>query len=123
MEKSIKSQQLNEKRRKLYTSGSILKVMLILAAPILIGNFLQTAYQITDIFWVGSLGKEAVASVSICFPIIFLIMTLSGGIGLAGGILVSQHKGRQECEKVDFISGQTILMAVVASLVFSFFKT
>ncbi len=66
-----KTQELNEKRHELYTKGSILKAVLFLAIPILLGNFLQTAYQITDIFWVGSLGKEAVASVSICFPIIF----------------------------------------------------
>jgi putative MATE family efflux protein len=116
MEKAVKTQNLNEKRHELYTRGPILRALFILAVPIIIGNFLQTAYQITDIFWVGSLGKEAVAAVSICFPIIFLIMTFSGGIGLAGGVLVSQYKGRQEHKKVDFISGQTLFLAFVISL-------
>ena len=120
MEENTKNQELNKKRHELYTKGPILKTMFVLVMPIIVGNLLQTAYQITDTFWVGSLGKEAVAAVSICFPVIFLIITLSGGIGLAGGVLVSQHKGKQEHEKVNFISGQTLLMAVVISLFFSF---
>ena len=112
-------ENLNERRHDLYTKGPILRTILILTLPIAIGNFLQTAYQITDIFWVGQLGKEAVAAVSICFPIIFLMITLSGGVGFAGGILVSHYKGKKEHKKVDFISGQTLLTAVVVSLFFS----
>jgi len=49
-----------------------------------------------------------------------LIMTFSGGIGLAGGVLVSQYKGRQKHEEVNFISGQVLLIATIVSLFFSF---
>lgn len=108
-----------DKRHRFYTEGPILKAIIFLTIPIIIGNLLQTAYQITDAFWVGRLGKEAVAAVSISFPINFLIISLSGGIGLAGGVLISQYKGKREHEKVDHISGQTFLMAFTASFLFS----
>ncbi len=101
------------------TEGSILKSIILLTIPILIGNLLQVAFQITDTFWVGRLGKDAVASVSICFPILFFVMAISGGVGLAGGIFVSQYKGSKNQEKVDHVTGQTLLMATIISLFFS----
>ena len=102
-----------------FTEGPILKSIILLTIPIVIGNLLQTMFQITDAFWVGKLGAEAVAAVSISFPIIFLITALTGGIGLAGGVLVSQYKGKKEQEKVDHVTGQTLLMAISFSLIFS----
>ena len=62
------------------TEGSILKSLIALSVPIIFANILQTAYQLTDTFWVGRLGTVAVAAVSISFPIIFLIISLGGGL-------------------------------------------
>ena len=78
------------------TDGSIIKSLITLSVPIIFANFLQTAYQLTDTFWVGRLGTVAVAAVSISFPIIFLIISLGGGIAMAGTILVAQYKGKEE---------------------------
>jgi len=101
------------------TEGSILKSIIFLSIPILIGNLLQSMYQLTDAFWVGRLGADAVASVSISFPIIFFITAFTGGIGLAGGVLVSQFKGAKQQDKVDHVTGQTLLMAIFFSVIFS----
>jgi len=101
------------------TEGSILKSIIILIIPIILGNLMQTAYQIIDTFWVGRLGAEAVAAVSLSFPIIMLIISFTGGIGLAGAVFVSQYKGRGDYKKMSHITGQTFLMAFVLSLIFS----
>ncbi len=101
------------------TEGSIIKSIVFLSFPIIIGNLLQSAYQITDAFWVGRLGADAVAAVSISFPITFLIIAFTGGIGLAGGVLVSQYKGAKQQDKVDHVAGQTLLMAFFFSAIFS----
>ncbi len=120
MEKNLKDdEEKNIIHENRFTEGPILKSIVLLSIPIIIGNLLQTAYQITDAFWVGRLGADAVASVSISFPITFLIIALAGGVGLAGGVLVSQYKGRKEQDKVNHISGQTFLMAFFASLILS----
>jgi len=63
------------------TEGPILKSLIRLSIPIIFANILQTAYQITDTFWVGRLGTIAVAAVSISFPIIFLIISFGLGEG------------------------------------------
>ena len=99
------------------TEGSILKSLIALSIPIIFVNLLQTAYQLTDTFWVGRLGTEAVAAVSISFPIIFLIISLGGGLAMAGTILVAQYKGRENKKAVDHIASQTILAVVLISIV------
>ncbi len=99
------------------TEGPILKSLIALSIPIIFANILQTAYQLTDTFWVGRLGTDAVAAVSISFPIIFLIISLGGGLAMAGTILVAQYKGKKDKKAVDHITSQTMLMVVIISII------
>lgn len=105
--------------KKDLTEGSVLKSIIVLAIPIIFANLLQTAYNITDTFWVGRLGAEAVAAVSLSFPVIFLVITFAGGVGMSGAIFVSQYKGSKDTEKVNHVAGQTLMMAIVLSVIFS----
>jgi len=107
----------NIKIKNNLTEGSILKYLIALSVPIIFANLLQTAYQLTDTFWVGRLGTNAVAAVSISFPIIFLIISLGGGLAMAGTILVAQYKGREDKKAIDHITSQTMLMVVIISIV------
>src|SRR3989344_9226180 len=87
--------QIMDSEKNHLTEGPILKSIIVLSIPIVIGNLLQTAYNITDTFWVGRLGAEAVAAVSLSFPVVFFVIALSGGIGMAGAVLVAPHKGAE----------------------------
>jgi len=99
------------------TEGSILKSLLLLAVPIIFANILQAAYQLTDTFWVGRLGTDAVAAVSISFPIIFLAISLGGGLAMAGTILIAQYKGKKDQKAVNHITSQTLLSVLIISLI------
>lgn len=99
------------------TEDSILKSLLVLSIPIIFANILQTAYQLTDTFWVGRLGTDAVAAVSISFPVIFMIISLGGGLAMAGTILVAQYKGKSDQKAVNHITSQTLMMVVVISII------
>jgi Na+-driven multidrug efflux pump len=63
-------------RQKLFLEGPIGTALIRLAIPLVLGNLLQTGYQLTDAFWVGRLGAAAVAAVSISFPVSFLVIAL-----------------------------------------------
>lgn len=108
-----------EEEENRFTEGSIIKSIILLTTPIIIGNLLQSAYQITDAFWVGRLGKDAVASIALSFPIMFFIIALSGGIGLGGAVFVSQYKGKKDKEMVDKITSQAFLITFFISILFS----
>src|SRR5690606_2327456 len=84
-----------------------------------LANVLQTVYQLTDTFWVGRLGTDAVAAVSFSFPVLFLLIAIGGGVTIAGTILVAQHEGRGEPREVDYVAGQTYTLVTLAALLLS----
>jgi MATE family, multidrug efflux pump len=101
------------------TEGSIGKSLFALALPIVLANSVQTSYQLINTFWVGRLGADAVAAVSVSFPIIFLLVSLGGGLTIAGSILVAQYTGARDYAQVNHASGQTLLMVLSVSLLLS----
>ncbi len=101
------------------TEGSVLKSLITLSVPIIITQLLHTAYQLTDTFWVGRLGTDAIASVSISFPVLFSLIAWGGGLAMAGTILVAQYKGKGDQEAVNHIAGQTLIGVAAAALVLS----
>jgi len=101
---------------KKYTEGKILNSLVSLAFPIIMANVLQTAYQLIDTFWLGRLGANAVAAVSLSFPILFLVLALGGGLTLAGTVIVSQHKGAENQVKVNYASSQTVIVIFFISI-------
>lgn len=107
---------MSRKSSKKYTEGKIFHSLITLAVPIVLANILQTAYQLIDTFWLGRLGANAVAAVSISFPILFLILSLGGGLTLAGTVIVSHYKGAEKQREVDFSSSQTVFVIFFVSV-------
>ncbi len=56
------------------TTGRLLPAIIRLAVPLILANLMQTAYNIVDTYWVGRLGEEAVAAISLAFPISIIIV-------------------------------------------------
>lgn len=110
---------MSDSQKNHLTEGPVLKSIISLSVPIIIGNLLQTLYIITDTFWVGRLGASAVAAVSLSFPILFFVTAVSGGIGMAGAVIVAQYKGSGKKQEVNNFAGQTFLMAFFAATLFS----
>ncbi len=104
-------------RRELFLRGPIVRALLTLAVPIILGNVLQSGYQLTDAFWVGRLGASAVAAVSVSFPVTFLVIALGSGLAMAGATLTSQYMGAGRPDMVNHVAGQTMLMVAVTSVV------
>lgn len=98
------------------TEGPIIRALIFLALPIVGANLLQTAYQLADTFWVGRVGEEAVAAVSLSFPIIFLMVSVAGGFAIAGTILVAQYAGQNNGKGVSESAGQMITLLTAISV-------
>jgi putative MATE family efflux protein len=101
------------------TGGSILRALISLSIPLILTNILQSAYNLTDTFWVGRLGSEAVSAVSLSFPIIFIMISLGMGLAIAGSILVAKAKGAQNNEELAHIATQTVFSVVSFSVLLS----
>jgi len=108
--------KVNPRHAKL-TEGPILRSLIAMAVPLILANVLQAAYQLIDAFWVGRLGGDAVAAVSVSFPVMFLSISLGLGFAVAGSILIAQYFGAKDHGKVDHVAAQTILMIVIISII------
>jgi len=98
-----------------FTEGKILRSMISIAVPIIFANILQTGYHLIDTFWLGRLGANEVAAVSLSFPILFLILSLGGGLTLAGTVIVSQYKGANNQKQIDYSASQTVFVIFFVS--------
>src|SRR5699024_11465603 len=107
------------KKKNNHTDVSIFYSLVSLAIPIILAIAFQTAYQLIDTFWLGRLGADAVAAVSISFPVLFLVLSVGGGLTLAGTVIVSHYKGADEQRGVNFSSAQTVCIIFIASILLS----
>ncbi|MFH1593211.1 MAG: MATE family efflux transporter [Candidatus Omnitrophota bacterium] len=77
-----------------FTTGNIPKHLASFSLPILLADFFQSIYIVVDAVWVGRLlGYEALASISISFPIVFFLFSVIIGLGVGSNILVGQSYG------------------------------
>lgn len=113
------SQLLMKQAKKSLTEGNILKALIALALPVIGTNLLYSGYQLVDAFWVGRLGANAVAAVSISYPVNFLMISLSSGFAFAGSILVAQYAGAKNLKMVNYVATQTLIIVLLMSLVLS----
>ncbi len=75
-------------------TGDLRSAIIQVSLPLMLVNLLQTVYNITDTFWVGKLGGYAIASVTLSYPILFLVTALSIGFGVGGSILIGNVVGK-----------------------------
>ena len=76
------------------TEGSIFKVLMRLSLPIMASAFLATAYSITDLAWIGSLGSSAVAGVGVGGMYVWLSQGLSTLARMGGQVPMAQALGK-----------------------------
>ncbi len=101
---------MNSSKKNKFTEGRIISSLLSLAGPIIAANILQSAYQLIDTFWLGRLGADAVAAVSLSFPLLFLVLSLGAGLTLAGTVMVARYKGAENQQMVNFSSSQSVFL-------------
>ncbi len=108
---------MSEDRSVDLTEGRLLVPLLVLSGPIVASQLLQVTYNLIDTYFVGRLGAEAVAALGFALPFAFLMISLGSGLTVAGTVLVAQHKGAGNEEKVARVAGQTITFVSITSVV------
>lgn len=103
---------------KLMTKGSISKNILMFAIPISLGNLFQQLYNAVDSVVVGNyVGKEALAAVTSCGPLIFLLVGLFAGIFIGTGVVISKYFGAGRMEDVSKSIHTAVAFAITSSLI------
>jgi len=99
------------------TQGSITKNIIYMSIPIVVGMVLQTLYFLVDLYFVGELGKVALAGVSAAGNISFFIFGVTQILNVGTVALVSHAVGRKDRPKANLLFNQSLMLSVVMGLV------
>lgn len=108
-----------EEKRTLILNGDLYRVIMVLAFPIMINNFIQTLYNLADAFYVGQLGYVEFAATSFVWPVNFLFISLGIGVSVAGTSIISQLIGASKYEEANNYSSQLIAISLIVSIAFA----
>jgi len=102
------------------TKGSIPKLLLRLSGPIAFSMIMFTLYLMADLYFVGRLGPDAVAAVSISGNAFFVILGLSFVLGIGGMALIAQAFGRRDYEEAAKVYKQSLVLTVLVGIAATF---
>ncbi|MCB9810825.1 MAG: MATE family efflux transporter [Candidatus Nomurabacteria bacterium] len=88
-----------------------------IAVPASIGFFFNTMYNVVDSWVAGQISGEALAALSVTFPVFFIIIALAIGIGTGVTALIANELGAQKTEKAKLYATQTISFGLITSII------
>ena len=110
------SKQISQEKRKLILEGNLVHAVLMLAIPVMINSFIQSMYNLTDTFWLGKIGTDSQAAITLVSPVQNILINFGMGITTAGAILISQYLGA----KLDKEANSMANHICICSMLFAF---
>lgn len=106
--------------REVLLEGSVGKTLLVFSLPILASNVLQSLNGSVNAVWVGRyLGSSALTATSNANTIMFFLISLVFGVGMAASILVGQSVGARDLERAKRVTGTSASFFALFSLAIS----
>ena len=102
-----------KQNRDLILSGNMMRAILSLAIPVVINSFLQTMYNLTDTYWLGTLGTAELAAINLVTPVQNMVVNFGSGLTVAGSVLIAQYLGAFQDEEARSMANQIFLAAMM----------
>ncbi|HKQ57819.1 MAG TPA: MATE family efflux transporter [Candidatus Eisenbacteria bacterium] len=100
------------------TSGSLVRHLLKTTTFMLVTMATQTLYFLVDLYWVGRLGREAVAAVGISGNLMFVVLAVTMMLGVGTTTLVAHAVGRKDHERALLVFNQSQVVSVGVGVLF-----
>lgn len=98
------------------TEGSIKPLVRKIAIPAVVGFFFNTMYNVVDTYFGGKVSTEALAALSLSFPVFFLIIALSSGAATGVTALIANALGAKKIEEAKEYAGQAVSYGIFLSI-------
>ena len=99
-----------------YTAGNLNRAILLLAIPMVLEMVLESLFAVVDVFWVGRLGADAVATVGLTESMLALVFAVGMGLSLSTGAMVARRIGEKDPEDAAISAVQAIVLGLLISL-------
>ena len=100
------------------TQGSISKGIWSMAIPLITASFVQMAYSMTDMIWLGHLGSESVAAVGVAGFFTWLGNALSFISKVGAEVTISQSLGARASKRTRAYANQSAMLSWVTLVLF-----
>ena len=97
----------------------IKKLIMTMSLPIMISMLVQALYNIVDSMFVARVSDNALAAVSLCYPIQMIIVAVACGTAVGLNALLSRYLGQKKPKEANQVALHGILLAIVNWLIFA----
>ena len=101
------------------TEGSVVGHLLHMAAFMAVSMLVQTLYLLADLYWVGHLGKEAIAAVGVAGNLLMVVMALTQALGVGTTARLAQAAGRKDMASAEQVLNQSMVMSLLVGVGFT----
>ena len=96
---------------------SLWKTFLVFLAPLMLSNALQSLFGTVSNALLGQMiGVDALAAVSVCFPVMFFLFAFVMGLSTGATVLIGQAWGAGERDMVKAVAGATLAIALLLAM-------
>ena len=99
-----------------FTTGNLNRAILLLAIPMVLEMVLESLFAVTDVFWVGRLGANAVATVGITESMLALVFAIGLGVAMSTTAMVARRIGEKDPEDAAISGVQAVFVGLGISL-------
>ncbi len=99
-----------------FTTGSLNRAILLLAIPMVLEMVLESLFAVVDVFWVGRVGANAVATVGLTESLMLLIFAIGLGRSLSTTAIVARRIGEKDPEDAAVAGVQAIIIGLAISV-------
>lgn len=102
-----------------YTKGSIRHAIILLAIPMILELSLESVFAVVDMFFVGRLGENAIATVGLTESVVTIVYSIAIGLSTAATAMVARRVGERNEEEAAHAGMQTIILSLLVTIVIS----
>src|ERR1041385_4224524 len=99
-----------------FTAGSLNRAILLLAIPMVLEMLLESLFAVVDVFWVGRLGADAIATVGLTESLLSLVFAVGLGLSLSTTAMVARRIGEKDPQGAAVAGVQAIVLGLTTSL-------
>src|SRR4051794_17391560 len=100
------------------TTGPVRGHLLRVAGFIFVSMIFSMLYYLIDLYFIGRLGKEAVAAVALAGNLMFIVLAVTQVLSVGATALISHAAGRKDREETNLIFNQAQVLSLVSGFAF-----